>query len=104
MKTCIRVVLCQRKNGLPSFLALSMKSLEALTRTSSNVSMSYLALLTFLPVLATCHVREWRQGPFIDDLLFADLAPARLDGRIVGVGRIGVHQIARPDLSIQSCG
>ena len=39
----MRVVLCQMKNGLPSFLALSMKSLEALTSTSSKVVMSYLA-------------------------------------------------------------
>ena len=39
----MRVVLCQTKNGLPSFLALSMKSLEALTSTSSKVVMSYLA-------------------------------------------------------------
>ena len=28
VQTCMRVVLCQTKNGLPSFLALSMKSLE----------------------------------------------------------------------------
>ena len=98
MKTCIRVVLCQRKKGLPSFLALSMKSLDALTKTSSNVSMSYLAFATFLPVLAASHVREWRQGSFINDLLFADGAPARLDRRIVGVGCIGVDQIARPGL------
>src|SRR6476620_9462222 len=40
----MRVVLCQRKNGLPSFLALSMKSQEDLTSTSSKVVMSYLAL------------------------------------------------------------
>ena len=39
----MRVVLCQTKNGLPSALALSMKSLEAFTRTSSKVVMSYLA-------------------------------------------------------------
>src|SRR5215471_1806711 len=44
VQTCIRVVLCQRKNGLPSFLALSMKSLEDFTSTSSKVVMSYFAL------------------------------------------------------------
>src|SRR6476469_9662727 len=44
VQTCIRVVLCQTKNGLPSFLALSMKSLEALTSTGSKVVMSYFAL------------------------------------------------------------
>src|SRR5215510_502047 len=44
VQTCMRVVLCQTKNGLPSRLALSMKSLEAFTKTSSNVVMSYFAL------------------------------------------------------------
>src|SRR5262245_45146622 len=44
VQTCIRVVLCQTKNGLPSFLALSMKSVEVLTRTSSIVPLSDLAL------------------------------------------------------------
>src|SRR5215813_5578975 len=43
VQTCMRVVLCQTKNGLPSLLALSVKSLEALTNTSSNVVMSYFA-------------------------------------------------------------
>src|SRR5215510_6934947 len=43
VQTCMRVVLCQTKNGLPSFFALSMKSPDALTRTSSKVVMSYLA-------------------------------------------------------------
>src|SRR5499427_10493170 len=43
VQTCMRVVLCQTKNGLPSFLALSMKSLEAFTSTSSKVVISYLA-------------------------------------------------------------
>src|SRR5262245_58214610 len=38
----MRVVLCQRKNGFPSFLALSMKLLLCSTSTSSKVSMSYL--------------------------------------------------------------
>ena len=31
------------------------------------------------------------------DLLLADLAPARLDGRIVRVGRPGMHDAARPE-------
>src|SRR5262250_2014105 len=43
VQTCMRVVLCQTKNGLPSRLALSMKSLDALTNTSSKVVMLYLA-------------------------------------------------------------
>src|SRR5215475_5643924 len=37
----MRVELCQTKNGLPSFLALSMKSQELLTSISSTVVMSY---------------------------------------------------------------
>src|SRR4029453_18300216 len=45
VQTCMRVVLCQTKNGLPSPLALSMKSLEALTSTSSKVVMSYFAFM-----------------------------------------------------------
>src|SRR3974390_60586 len=43
VQTCMRVVLCQTKNGLPSRLALSMKSLDALTNVSSKVVMSYFA-------------------------------------------------------------
>src|SRR5215813_12906283 len=39
----MRVVLCHTKNGLPACLALSMKSDELLTSTSSNVVMSYFA-------------------------------------------------------------
>jgi len=34
-------------------------------------------------VLHVRHVRERRQRAFVDDLLFADLAPTRIDGRIV---------------------
>src|ERR1700748_1967590 len=43
VQTCMRVVLCQTKKGLLSRLALSMKSLDALTNTSSKVVMSYFA-------------------------------------------------------------
>src|SRR5215510_3825869 len=43
--TCMRVVLCQTNHGLPSFLALSMNSVDDLTSTSSKVVMSYLALM-----------------------------------------------------------
>ena len=41
------------------------------------------------------HVGVRRQGTLIHDLLLADLAPARLLGRVVRVGRPAVHQIAR---------
>src|SRR5262244_3739157 len=44
VQMCMRVVLCQTKNGLPSRLALSMKSFDDLTNTSSKVVMSYFAL------------------------------------------------------------
>src|SRR5215813_1719855 len=40
VQTCMRVVLCQTKNGLPSLLALFMKSLDALTTASSKVVIS----------------------------------------------------------------
>src|SRR4029079_865884 len=43
VQTCMRVVLCQTKNGFPACLALSMKSVEALTNTGSKVVMSYFA-------------------------------------------------------------
>src|SRR5262245_5641162 len=39
VQTCMRVVLCQTKKGLPYFLALSMTSADALTSISSKVVM-----------------------------------------------------------------
>src|SRR5262245_28752214 len=41
--TCMRVVLCQTKKGLPACFALSMNSQDFFTSTSSKVVMSYLA-------------------------------------------------------------
>ena len=35
------------------------------------------------------------ERPLVHDPLFADLAPARLVGRVVGVGRVGMDQVAR---------
>src|SRR3989442_1648709 len=46
----MRVVLCQRKNGLPDSLAFFMKSMESLTSTSSKAVMSYLAPTSPSPV------------------------------------------------------
>jgi hypothetical protein len=43
VQMCMRVVLCQTKNGLPSLLALSMKANVSWSSTSSKVSMLYLA-------------------------------------------------------------
>src|SRR5437667_9764635 len=53
VQTCMRVVLCQTKNGLPSFFALSMNAQELLTSTSSNVVMSYLAFTSMSCMLGT---------------------------------------------------
>src|SRR5262245_64065257 len=53
VQTCMRVVLCQTKNGFPSVLALSMKSHEDLTSTSSKVVMSYLAFGVMSCMLGT---------------------------------------------------
>ena len=43
------------------------------------------------------HVRVGRQRALIDDPLLADLAPTRLLGRVVRVGRPAVDQVARAD-------
>ena len=95
----MRVVLCQMKNGLPSFLALSMKPLLLSTSTSSNVSMSYLALQPSCQFWQSGHVWERRQRAFVDDPLLADLAPARHHGRVIHIGRIS----SGPSCVGQSC-
>ena len=41
------------------------------------------------------HVGKRRQRAFVDDPLLADLAPARHDGRVIRVGGIAMHQVAR---------
>src|SRR5262249_28126372 len=43
VQTCMRVVLCQTKNGLLACFALYMNSQDCLTSTSSKVVMSYFA-------------------------------------------------------------
>ena len=43
------------------------------------------------------HVRMRRQRAAIDDRLLADLAPARIGGRVVHRGRLGVDDIARAE-------
>src|SRR6516162_6581237 len=47
VQTCMRVVLCQTKNGFPAAFASSMNLQELLTSSSSNVVMSYLC---FTPI------------------------------------------------------
>src|SRR4029453_3699975 len=44
VQTCMRVVLCQTKNGLPSLLALSMKGLGGASRTPPKGVIPFLAL------------------------------------------------------------
>src|SRR5215475_7001099 len=43
VQTCMRVELCHTKNGFPPFFALSMKSHDDLTSSSSKVVMSCFA-------------------------------------------------------------
>ena len=74
------VVLSQTKNGLPASFGFFMKSLA---RGDEIVVAGLHPLL--------------RQRAGVLDLLLADLAPARLHGRVVGVGRPGVHDAARPE-------
>ncbi len=78
---CMRVGLSQRKNGLLSALALSM-NLSARSRISSS----------------TVSIRFGIERAGVLDLLLADLAPARIHGRVVHVGRPRVDHVARTDL------
>ena len=92
----MRVVLCQMKNGLPACLAWSMKPLLLFDQhfvERLHVVFGVAALLPHLVIRA--HILERLQRTFVDDALLSDLAPARLHRRIVDVGRIGMHQVAR---------
>jgi hypothetical protein len=60
--------------------------------------MSYLARRDVVHVRNIRHVRVARERTLIDDLLFADPAPARLLGGIIGIRCPGVQEIARPHL------
>src|SRR5215510_14321149 len=53
VQMCMRVVLCQTKNGLPAAFASSMNLHELLTSSSSNVVMSYLCLTPMGCMLGT---------------------------------------------------
>ena len=74
----------QRKNGLPSLLALSR-----------NLSESFEDL-----VVHGLHPFGIERAGVLDPLL-ADLAPARLLGRVVSIGRPGMHHVARADLVLE---
>ena len=78
--TCIRVGFSQTKNGFLSVLRLVDEGQR---------------LVADLLVDGLHPLRIERAR--VLDLLLADLAPARLDGRIVGVGRPGMDHVARPD-------
>ena len=94
----MRVVLCQTKNGLPSFLALSMKSLEALTSTSSKVVMSYLAFGVMSCMFGTLDMSgKGANGPSSTIFCLPTLPQRGCIGRVIRVGRPAVHQIARAD-------
>ena len=84
---CMRVGLIQQKNGLPSALALSMKSRAKSRIVSSTVSMLYL--------MPSIGMRRQRAAVF--NLLLADLAPARHLGGVVRVGGPAMNQVARAD-------
>ena len=45
------------------------------------------------PLVIPAHIVEWRQGPFVDDALLADPAPARHDRGVIRFGRIAMHQV-----------
>ena len=75
------VVFSHTNQGLPAFSWRLMKSLAAATNSSSQVSMRFLV-----------------SGPGVLDLLLADLAPARLHGRVVLVGGPGMDDAARTEV------
>ena len=50
---------------------------------------------------STVSIRFGIERAGVLDLLLADLAPARLLGRVVRVGRPGVDHVARADLVLQ---
>ena len=100
VNTCMRVVLCQTKNGLPSSLAFFMKSIDLLDQglvEGGHVVFGVADTFAFAAIGRASGVRAGRERAFVDDLLLADLAPARLDGRVVGVARAAMNQVARAD-------
>ena len=100
----MRVVLCQMKNGLPSFLALSMKPLLCSTSTSSKVSMSYLALR---PSCQFCRPAMFGNGASGPSSTICCLPTLPQRGITVGSSVSVAQQCTRlrgPYLSIQSCG
>ena len=81
--TCMRVELCQRKNGLPSACARSMKSSERASRSSSIVS-----------------IRFRVSGPVSPITCLPDAPEARILARIVDVRGLAVeHATGLEDLS-----
>ena len=48
------------------------------------------------------HIRMRRQRAAVRDGLLADLAPARIHGRVIDAGGLGVHDIARAETFTES--
>src|SRR6516164_10507952 len=100
----MRVVLCQIKKGLLSFLALSIAPVLLPTSTSSKVSMSYLAGRPFCQCCLSFISGKGGNGPSSSIFCFPTL-PQR---GIVVVSSVSVAQqwviLRGPVLSIQSWG
>ena len=80
VKTCIRVEFHQRKNGLSSWCARSMKSIAPARNSSSTVSIRFLV-----------------SGPVSSMRCLPDPPVLGMVGRIVFVGRPGVEDTAGPE-------
>src|SRR5262245_57191559 len=105
VQTCMRVVLCQTKNGLFSFFAMSMNSQELLTSTSSNVVMSYLCFTPIGCMLGTLAISGYGGSGPSSTMRCLPTLPQR--GITVGSSTSVAQECTRlrgPNLSIQSCG
>src|SRR5262245_47570159 len=100
VQTCTRVGLCQMKNGLPSRLALSMKSFDALTNTSSKVVMSYFGLRNGRScILCTFDIfGNGGSGPSSMILCLPTLPHRGITVLIIRFGGKAVDEVARPVL------
>src|SRR5208283_284028 len=100
----MRVVLCQMKKGLPSFLALSMKPVVLLTSTSSKVSMSYLAGRPFCQVCMSVMLGNGARGP--SSTIFCLPIGPHLGCTVLSAVSVAQQcvRLRGPVLSIQSCG
>src|SRR6516162_2506126 len=77
VQTCMRVVLCQTKNGLPAALASSMNLHELLTSTSSKVVMSYLCFSPIGCMLGTLDMSGYGGNGPSSTIFFLPTLPQR---------------------------